>query len=273
MAKATLVPDATTAPTTHTTNRINIAVWSRRIAFYVLLILAWHVISILNIWPAYVLPGPLDVLSSLINGVADGQYIPAILVSLQRLLVGYAISLVIGVILGLLLARFRLLEETVGSLVLGLQALPSVCWLPLAIIWFGLDEQAILFVVVMGALFSITLGVLNGIKNTPPIYLKAARTLGGRGLSLSTQVIIPAAFPSIIEGLKQGWTFAWRSLMAAELLYTTVSLGNLLENGRDLLDSAEVVSVILIIIAIGITIDTLIFANIERGIRERWGLI
>jgi NitT/TauT family transport system permease protein len=125
----------------------------------------------------------------------------------------------------------------------------------------------------MGALFSITLGVLNGIKNTPPTYLKAARTLGGRGLALSTQVIIPAALPAIIEGLKQGWTFAWRSLMAAELLYTTVSLGNLLENGRDLLDSAQVVAVILIIIAIGITIDTLIFANIERALRERWGLV
>ena len=272
MAKANVFSPATTTTKGHTASRINITVWTRRIAFYVLLILAWHILSIMHIWPSYVLPGPLDVLASLVNGVQSGQYIPAILVSLQRLFIGYAISLVIGVTLGLLLARFHALEETLGSLVLGLQALPSVCWLPLAIIWFGLDEQAILFVVVMGALFSITLGVLNGIKNTPPIYLKAARTLGGRGLALSTQVIVPAALPSIIGGLKQGWTFAWRSLMAAELLYTTISLGNLLENGRDLLDSAQVVAVILIIIAIGIVIDTLIFANIERAMRERWGL-
>jgi NitT/TauT family transport system permease protein len=160
----------------------------------------------------------------------------------------------------------------VGSLILGLQALPSVCWLPLAILWFGLTEQAITFVVVMGALFSITLGVVNGIKNTPPLYVRAARTLGTRGIRLATQVILPAALPSIIEGLKQGWTFAWRSLMAAELIYVSLSLGNLLNNGRDLSDASQVMAVMLIIIAIGVAIDTLIFANIERGIRERRGL-
>jgi len=273
MAKASNTLTPSTVPSTgHTVSKINISVWARRLGFYVLLILAWQFITMLNIWPQYELPGPLDVLASLVSGILGGQYIPAILVSMQRLLIGYGISLVIGLVLGSLLGRFKLLEETVGSLILGLQALPSVCWLPLAIIWFGLDEQAITFVVVMGALFSITIGVLNGIKNTPPIYLKAARTLGSRGLALSTQVILPAAMPSVINGMKQGWTFAWRSLMAGELLYTTVSLGNLLETGRDQLDSGQVVSVMLIIIAIGITIDTLVFGNIERSLRERWGL-
>jgi NitT/TauT family transport system permease protein len=275
MAKATNTLAPSTVPSTrYTVSKINVSVWvwARRLGFYALLILAWQLLAILNIWPSYVLPGPLDVLASLVSGIQGGQYIPAILVSMQRLLIGYGISLVIGLVLGSLLGRFSLLEETVGSLVLGLQALPSVCWLPLAIIWFGLDEQAITFVVVMGALFSITIGVLNGIKNTPPIYLKAARTLGSRGLALSTQVILPAAMPSLINGMKQGWTFAWRSLMAGELLYTTVSLGNLLETGRDLLDSGQVVSVMLIIIVIGITIDTLVFGNIERSLRERWGL-
>ncbi|BCL78714.1 sulfate ABC transporter permease [Ktedonobacteria bacterium brp13] len=273
MAKASNTLTPSTVPSTgHTVSKINVSVWARRLGFYALLILAWQFLAMLNIWPSYVLPGPLDVLASLVSGILGGQYIPAILVSMQRLLIGYSISLVIGLILGSLLGRFHLLEETVGSLILGLQALPSVCWLPLAIIWFGLDEQAITFVVVMGALFSITIGVLNGIKNTPPIYLKAARTLGSRGLALSTQVILPATMPSVINGMKQGWTFAWRSLMAGELLYTTVSLGNLLETGRDQLDSGQVVSVMLIIIAIGITIDTLVFGNIERSLRERWGL-
>ncbi len=181
-------------------------------------------------------------------------------------------SLVLGTVLGILVGRFPVVEETVGSLILGLQALPSVCWLPLAVLWFGLTEQAIIFVVVMGALFSITLGIESGIKNTPPIYLKAARTLGTRGQALYSQVILPAALPSIISGLKQGWTFAWRSLMAAELLYFTLSLGNLLNNGRDLNDASQVIAVMLVIIAIGVAIDTLIFSTLERTLRERWGL-
>lgn len=181
-------------------------------------------------------------------------------------------SLVLGTVLGILVGRFPVVEETVGSLILGLQALPSVCWLPLAVLWFGLTEQAIIFVVVMGALFSITLGIESGIKNTPPIYLKAARTLDTRGQALYSQVILPAALPSIISGLKQGWTFAWRSLMAAELLYFTLSLGNLLNNSRDLNDASQVIAVMLVIIAIGVAIDTLIFSTLERTLRERWGL-
>jgi NitT/TauT family transport system permease protein len=257
---------------THSTRSSALGIWTRRLAFYAALLLLWQVIVNLNIWPSYALPGPLDVFNSLANGIASGQFIQAALVSLQRLVIGYAISLVLGTVLGILVGRFSVVEETVGSLILGLQALPSVCWLPLAVLWFGLTEQAIIFVVVMGALFSITLGIESGIKNTPPIYLKAARTLGTRGQALYSQVILPAALPSIISGLKQGWTFAWRSLMAAELLYFTLSLGNLLNNGRDLNDASQVIAVMLVIIAIGVAIDTLIFSTLERTLRERWGL-
>ena len=254
------------------TTSSHLIVWVRRLAFYVALLLLWQVVVGLNIWPSYALPGPLDVLNSLGGGFGSGQFLLAALVSLQRLAIGYAISLVLGTLLGVLVGRFPVVEETVGSLILGLQALPSVCWLPLAVLWFGLSEQAIIFVVVMGALFSITLGIESGIKNTPPIYLRAARTLGTHGQALYTQVILPAALPSIVGGLKQGWTFAWRSLMAAELLYFTLSLGNLLNNGRDLNDAAQVIAVMLVIIAIGVAIDTLIFSTLERNLRERWGL-
>ncbi len=246
--------------------------WLRRLVFYTLLLIMWEILAHSGIWPSYLFPGPLDVSSSLIAGFSQGSFLMAILVSLQRLAIGYGISLVIGIILGLLIGRIRLVEETAGSLVLGLQALPSVCWLPLAILWLGLSEQAIIFVVVMGALFSITLGVSAGVKNTLPIYLKAARNLGAHGLALYTQVILPAALPTILSGLKQGWTFAWRSLMAGELLYFTLSLGNLLETARDLNDASQVVAVMLVIIVLGITIDGLIFAPIERRLRERWGL-
>src|SRR5438874_4632605 len=246
--------------------------WLSRIAFYILLLGVWEAIALSGIWPDYLLPGPLSVLSTLIAGITNGLFIQASLVSLQRLAIGYGISLVIGVVLGLLIGRVRLLEETVGSLILGLQALPSVCWLPLAILWLGLSEQAIIFVVVMGALFSITLGVDAGVKNTPPIYLKAARNLGARGVALSAQVILPAAMPAILNGLKQGWTFAWRSLMAGELIYFSLSLGNLLQTGRDLNDASQVMAVMVVIIVIGVAIDSLVFGPLERRVRDRWGL-
>jgi NitT/TauT family transport system permease protein len=247
--------------------------WLRRIVFYLALLALWQLLATSGIWPDYLFPTPGEVFTDLVNGFFHGgQYLQASLVSLQRLAIGYAISLVIGVVLGLLMARSRLFNETVGSLVLGLQALPSVCWLPLAVLWLGLTEQAIIFVVIMGALFSITLGVDAGVKNTPPIYLKAARNMGARGLALSLQVVLPAALPAILTGLKQGWSFAWRSLMAGELLFFTLSLGNLLETGRDLNDAGQVVSVMLVIIVIGVAINSLIFAPIERRVRERWGL-
>ena len=246
--------------------------WARRIVFYVLLVILWQVIAMTGIWPDYLFPGPIAVFTALVNGFLTGDFLQASLLSLQRLAIGYGISLVIGVTLGLFLGRSRLLEQTLGSLVLGLQALPSVCWLPLAILWLGLTDQAIIFVVVMGALFSILLGVDAGVKNTPPIYIKAARNLGAHGIALSAQVILPAALPAILNGLKQGWTFAWRSLMAGELLFFTISLGNLLNTGRDLNDASQIMAVMLLIIAIGVAIDSLIFSPIERRVRERWGL-
>lgn len=244
----------------------------RQVIFYILLILIWQGIISLNIWPTYIFPGPLDVLDRLHGFLQNGSLITAILVSLRRLVLGYSISLVIGVLFGLLIGSNRYVEETLGSLVLGLQALPSVCWIPLALLWFGLTENAMIFVVVMGALFSIALGVDAGIKNTPPVYIKAARNMGSRGLALSLQVILPAALPSIITGLKQGWTFAWRSLMAAELIYVTVSLGGLLEGGRDFGDTAQVFAIMFIIVIIGIAIETSIFGPLERNVRKRWGL-
>lgn len=246
--------------------------WLRRGLFYLLLLLLWEGIARSGLYPPYLFPSPVTVLRTLAAGVLSGLFVMAALVSLQRIAVGYAISLVIGVPLGLLLGRVKLLDETVGSLVIGIQALPSVCWLPLAILWMGLNERAIIFVVVMGALFSITLGVADGVRNTPPLYLRAARTLGAQGLAIYTQVVLPAALPAVLAGLKQGWAFAWRSLMAGELLFFTLSLGNLLQTGRDLNDVPQVMSVMLVIIIVGVTIDRLIFAPLERRVRARWGL-
>ncbi len=261
-----------TSRTTPAAERADWRPWLRRGVFYLALLAVWEGLARSGLWPGYLFPGPLTVLGALWDGLASGLFVRGALASLQRIVIGYLISLGIGTLLGLLLGRIRVLDETLGSLVMGLQALPSVCWLPLAILWLGLNERAILFVVVMGALFSITLGVESGVKNTPPHYVQAARNLGARGPALYTDVILPAALPAVLSGLKQGWSFAWRSLMAAELLYYTLSLGNLLQTGRDLNDAAQVMAVMVMIIAVGVAADQLVFTPLERRTRERWGL-
>lgn len=205
------------------------------------------------------------------QGIADGAIPRGVATSLYRLLVGYGISLVGGVALGLGLARSRVLRESVGTIVTGLQSLPSICWLPLALLWFGLSETAILFVVVAGSLLAITSSTESGVKNVPPLYIRAARTMGARGLQLYLRVILPAALPSILSGMRLGWTFAWRSLMAGELLYVSGGLGQLLATGRELNDMARVMAVMLAIVLLGLLTEVLIFQRIEARVRERWG--
>jgi len=246
--------------------------WTRKLIFFAALLAVWQAFVWIGLWPAFIFPSPLGVAQTLARGFQNGTFIVGIVTSMQRILIGFGISAVVGMALGLAIGRVRWLDETIGSLVLGLQTLPSICWLPLALLWFGLSETAILFVVVMGALLSITLATEAGVKNTPPLYLRAARNLGARGWRLYALVILPAALPAIITGMKLGWSFAWRSLMAGELLYVSLGLGQLLMMGRDLNDMSQVVAVMLVIIAIGLTVDRLIFAPLESRVRERWGL-
>jgi NitT/TauT family transport system permease protein len=244
----------------------------RRIVFFIALLAVWQALTLIGLWPEYILPSPLSVVQTLARGFQNGTFLIGIAVSMERILIGFGISAVAGMALGLALGRIRVLDETLGSLVLGLQTLPSICWLPLALLWFGLSETAILFVVVMGALLSITLATEAGVKNTPPLYLRAARNLGASGWRLYALVILPAALPAIITGMKLGWSFAWRSLMAGELLYVSLGLGQLLNMGRELNDMSQVIAVMLVIIAIGLAVDRLIFAPLESRVRERWGL-
>lgn len=246
--------------------------WRLRLLFFIALLAAWEGLFRLRLWPPYVFPSMLSVGESLRIGFADGTYPLAIAVSLRRILMGYGLSLVVGIPLGLLLGRIKIVQDTLGSIVLGLQALPSICWLPLALLWFGLSERAILFVVVMGAVLSVTLSTADGVHNTPPLYLRAAQTMGARGLTLYTRVILPAALPAILSGMKLGWSFAWRSLMAGELLYVSLGLGQLLTMGRELNDMSQVIAVMLVIVAIGLSVDRAMFSPLERRVRERWGL-
>lgn len=246
--------------------------WLGRIAFFAGLLALWQGLAWLRVFEPWTFPSPVSVAQRLAHGVSDGRVERAVLVTLRRLALGYAASVVLGAALGIALHRVKALAGTVGLLVVGLQALPSVCWLPVALLWFGLSEAAIVFVVVMGALLSITVATEQGLRGVPPLYVRAARAMGAEGLRLYTKVRLPAALPSVLTGMKLGWAFAWRSLMAAELLYASGGLGQLLVMGRDFNDMAEVVAVMAVIVAIGIAFDRLVFSRLERGVRERFGL-
>src|SRR5574340_287426 len=245
---------------------------TKRVIFFILLIVFWELLFQWGIWPEYVLPSPVSVYKTLIHGFQDRTLLIGIAISMKRIAIGYGISIIIGIFLGLLIGRIRIFEETLGSLISGLQTLPTICWLPLALLWFGLNDRAIIFLVIMGAVLSITIATDTGVKSVPSLYLRAAKTMGAKGWKLYLEVIIPAAFPHIITGMKQGWSFAWRSLMAGELLFVSMGLGHLLTIGRELNNMSQVIAVMLVIIAIGILVDRLFFFKVERRIRERWGL-
>ncbi|MEK7291543.1 MAG: ABC transporter permease [Planctomycetota bacterium] len=245
----------------------------KRALFFILLIGIWELLFRFGIWPEYVLPTPVSVGKTLIHGFQDHTFLIGIAISMKRIAIGYGISIVIGIFLGLLIGRIRIFEETLGSLISGLQTLPTICWMPLALLWFGLNDRAIIFLVIMGAVLSITIATDTGVKSVPVLYLRAAKTMGARGWKLYLEVIIPAALPHIITGMKQGWSFAWRSLMAGELLMVCLGLGHLLMIGRELNDMSQVIAVMIVIIIIGILVDRLFFVKVEQRIRERWGLI
>ncbi|MBV9864864.1 MAG: ABC transporter permease [Abitibacteriaceae bacterium] len=202
------------------------------------------------------------------------EYIPAIYASIARLIEGYLIATVIGFPVGLLVARSALMEKTVGWLAVSLQSLPSICWIPLALLWFGrLSITApILFVTVMGSLFATIVTVADGIRNVPPLLARAGRTLGTTGTRLYFSVLLPAALPGIVTGLKVGWSFAWRSLMAAELIVNSGGLGFLLQRDRENGDADGVVATIIVIIVIGLVVQELLFSPIQRRLQTLWGL-
>lgn len=245
---------------------------SKQIVFYSVLIALWVVLAKAKIWPPYIFPTPWGVWDSLRAGFADHSFWIAIAVSMRRMLLGYVLSVVLGMILGLALGRNKFLEQTLGGLLVSLQSLPSICWLPLAVLWFGLTEKAILFVVVMGSLLSVTIAMETGRQQMPKIYGMAGRNLGARGFPLFWYVLLPASLPYILSGLKQGWAFAWRSLISGEMIFVSLGLGQLLMMGRDLNDMSQVIAVMLLIIAIGYLVDGLVFRTMERRLQARWGL-
>jgi len=246
--------------------------FARYLIFYSVLIGIWLLLAKLKVWPPYVFPTPQGVLESLWAGFADHSFWIAIGVSMKRMLLGYSLSVVLGLVLGLGVASNKFLEQTVGGLLVSLQSLPSICWLPLAVLWFGLTEKAILFVVVMGSLLSVTIAMETGRQQMPKIYGMAGRNLGARGFQLFWHVLLPASLPYIVSGLKQGWAFAWRSLISGEMIFVSLGLGQMLMMGRDLNDMSLVIAVMILIVAIGYIVDGLVFRTIERRLQQKWGL-
>lgn len=242
--------------------------------FFGALLAAWHVLVLLKWKSSVLLPDPLTVWEYLKGVLMDGTLFQATWVTMRRLLIGYFIGILAGLPLGMLTARFKLVEDTLGVLALGLQTLPSVCWVPLAVMGFGQTEGAMLFVVIMGTLWSVIIATDNGVRNVPPIYARAARTMGARQFYTWTRVILPASLPFVVSGMKQGWAFAWRSLMAAEIYVTILTgfgLGNLLHYGRELNAMDQVIGVMFMIVVIGLLADKILFSPWERFLHRRWG--
>lgn len=231
----------------------------------------WAFLSDRGVWDPTLFPHPRAVAATFGQLWQDGSLLDATAMSLRRVLVGYGISVLIGVPLGILMARSELASNTVGALVVGLQALPSICWLPLALLWFGLNDRAILFVVVIGSLVSISVAVQDGVRNLPPTYVRAARMLGARPFRIMLDVLLPASLPTILTGTKLGWSYSWRALMAGELLFVSFGLGHMLMMGRELADMPRVLVVMGVIIAFGLLADFVIFGSLERIVRRRWG--
>lgn len=235
----------------------------------------WQLVVWSHWKPEYVLPPPGKVLPELWGLVEDGTVWTALRITMQRAVTGYALALVIGIAVGAAVAKSKVLRSGVGSMITGLQTMPSVAWFPFAILLFKISESAILFVVVLGAAPSIANGLIAGVDSVPPLLTRAGKVLGAKRFSAWRHVTLPAALPTFLGGLKQGWAFSWRSLMAGELIVIIpgqASLGALLQTNRDFNDMTGLMAIMIVILIVGIGVDALFFGTAERSIRRRYGL-
>jgi NitT/TauT family transport system permease protein len=247
-----------------------------KLAAVAVLLGVWQLVVSLHLRPDYVIPSPAQVWSSFVDQAHQGNVTEAVWTSVRRAGLGFALSVLLGTPLGLLVARVQLVRLAIGSLISALQSLPSVVWVPFALVAFGPNDTTIFFVVIMGALPSIVNGMVHAVDQVPPLVLRAARTMGARGWRLWWYVLLPTARPGYIAGLRQGWSFSWRSLMAAELITRSsdlgLGLGQLLNTGQVELDRSLVIMTIILILLVGIAVDSLVFNPLDRLVRERRGL-
>ena len=263
-------PAATTAARSH---RWWAATWPKLVAVAVVLAI-WQILVWREWRPEYAFASPADVFARLWDDMQTVAFWEAIAHTMRRAIVGFAVSLVIGGIIGIALSRSRLLRTGLGSIITGLQTMPSIAWFPLSILVFGLTEKAILFVVVLGAAPSIANGIISGIDGVPPMYHRLGANLGAGNVALYRDFVVPAAMPGVIAGLKQGWAFSWRSLMAGELLVIipgVQSIGTRLSFAREFSDSEGLMATMIVILVIGLVVDA-IFGSVERSVLRKRGL-
>jgi NitT/TauT family transport system permease protein len=233
----------------------------------------WQLVYVLGIWPEVSLPSPIRVGESFVDLFEDFTIFTAIGMTMYRLIMGFGISIAIGVTIGLIMVKFPGFGKTMSSFALGLQSFPSVAWVPFAILLIGLNDAGILFVVIMSSVFSVIISTYSGIQNIPPLYVRAAKNMGAKGISLFRFVMIPAATPSMLVGIKQAWSFAWHALIGAEILIAAaVGLGHILLVGREFQLMDQVIASMITIFAIGLLFDRVLFSKLEERVRERWGL-
>ena len=233
----------------------------------------WQLIYLLGIWPKISLPSPLMVAESFYELLQNNTLILSIGMTMYRLTIGFIISIVIGMIVGLTMVKFPGFGKTMGSFAIGLQSFPSIAWVPFAILLIGLNDFGILFVVVLSSVFSVMISTYSGIRNIPIIYIRAAKNMGGKGLHLFRYLMIPAVTPALIDGLKQAWSFAWHALIGAEILMaTSIGIGHILLVGREFQVMDQIIASMITIFVLGMIFDRIIFMKIEDKVREKWGL-
>ncbi|MET7807718.1 ABC transporter permease [Micromonospora chersina] len=253
-------------------------VWSAtwpKLAALALAVALWQAVVWTGWKDPWALPGPVVVFEDLGHYVASPALWHGLATTARRAAVGFAAAVAVGLLLGLAVARVKVLRAALGSMITALQTMPSIAWFPLAILLFQLSEQAIFFVVVLGAAPSVANGVIHGVDYVPPLLVRAGRNLGARGLDLYRYVIAPAALPAIVAGLKQGWAFAWRSLMAGELLVviaTRTSIGAQLTYARELSEAPRLMAIMIVILVVGLLVDAA-FGAADKAIRRRWGVL
>ncbi len=233
----------------------------------------WQIVFLFNVWPKVALPSPAMVSSSFEGLIQDRTLIDGIAVTMYRLIIGFSISIIIGIVIGLAMVKFSGFGKTMSSFAVGLQSFPSVAWVPFAILLIGLNDFGILFVVIMSSVFSVMMSTYSGVRNIPHIYIRAARNMGAKGFSLFWYLMIPAATPSLLIGLKQAWSFAWHALIGAEILIAaSVGLGHVLLVGREFQLMDQIIASMITIFVIGLIFDRLLFSKLEDRVREKWGL-
>jgi NitT/TauT family transport system permease protein len=242
------------------------------LAFYLLLLAAWQALFTAQLIPDYLFPSPAQVGRRLWELATENYLWPSVKATFQRMGVGFSIAATAGLLIGLVMGMSRVVNSCLRSLFLGLQTLPTAAWVPVSLLLFGLSDHGIYFVIIMSSAPAVAIATSDGIQHIPPIYLRAARTLGTPVYAMPTRVILPASLPSIVTGMKLGWTLAWHGGVSAELIKSSIGLGFLLQMGRELNDAAQVIGIMVLTILFGLLLDRFVFGRIQRRILYRWGL-